>query len=137
MLTILAAGMMASAGPMAAEVGPQRLTPLQLDTVNAGAVAVSAIATAVAVGDSGRTSTQTNTHVKHLANGVVELGFARGKAYACCAPYTDADVVTDSYADGLIVINHSKNFKRSGPGFTKARGMELIVSINPPGLRGR
>lgn len=132
-LAALAAVVMAGATSLPAKAGPQRLNSGQLDAVSAGQVIVTAEATAVAVGDSTNTSTQTYTATKK-PNDVVELGFARGKAYACCGPLTDANVVTDSYADGAIVAGHRNNTKTSNPMFTKAHGNEVIVSVNPPGL---
>lgn len=137
MLVIAAAIAVISSTYNKAWAAPERLTSLQLDTVSAGHVAVSTTATATALGPSGRTATKTNTFTKSLPNGVVELGLARGKAYACCGPDTDANVQTDSYADGAIVNSHSTNIKMSNSKFAKAHGVEVIVSVNPPGLVGR
>lgn len=136
-LGVLMAVIMAAGLATAADPEPKRLTSLQMDTVNAGLVAVTATATAVALGNPAHASTETNTSTKSLANGVVEMGRAQGKAYACCGPYTDADVTTDSYADGVIVAGHRTNKEISNPNFSKAFGKEFIVSVNPPGLVNR
>ena len=135
-MAAVAAMVMIGAAAVPAKAGPQQLNRLQLDSVSAGRVVVTAEATAGAIGDSTYTSTQTYTATKK-PNDVVELGFARGKAYACCGPLTDANVVTDSYADGAIVAGHRNSIKTSNPMFTKAHGNEVIVSVNPPGLVGK
>lgn len=136
-LGVLTAAAMLTGLATAAEPEPKKLTSLQMDIVTAGLVAMTVTATAVAVGNPIHVSTEASTSTKSLPNGVVEMGRARGKAYACCGPYTDADVWTDSYADGVIVAGHRTNKEMSNPKFSKAFGKEFIVSVNPPGLVGK
>lgn len=115
---------------IAADTGPERLTGLQMDTVNAGSVAVSAESLATSSGDSGYASTRSRTFA--ISTPVADIGLAGGTATACCGSDTDATVSTDSSGDGVIVVGHGASVKNSNPIFTKAIGVEAIVSVTPP-----
>ncbi|MCO6440140.1 MAG: hypothetical protein J5I81_03440 [Nitrococcus mobilis] len=112
-----------------AGTGPEKLTHLQMDTVSAGGVAVSAESLATSSGDSGYTSTRSGTFIINTPG--ADIGLAGGTAAACCGSDTDATVSTDSSGDGAIVAGGGANVANSNPLFSKAIGVEVIVSVNP------
>jgi hypothetical protein len=113
--------------------GPLELTESQMDAVSAGAVYVSTLAKASALGLGGLAYTNTETHTK--SSPVVEMGFGQAKAIACCGPNAMANVLLTGAADGLIVKEINKVVMVRTPMYTIAMGWIIIVSINPPSLK--
>lgn len=116
----------------ATATGSERLTNRQLDAVSAGEIAVTATALATAGGIPTYTLAQTSASVTRSPSyGTVEMGRAWGMAYACCGPYTDTEVRTDSYADGAMVLKTSVNTKTSNQYSSTSAGREFIYSYTP------
>lgn len=114
------------------DLGPERLTELQMDDITAGAVAVSVVARAAALGIPNYTSTRTNTYAFSFGGGIVEIGIGAGRAYACCGPYTYAEVSTGYYSDADLTFARTVDVQRSTPRFSFAAGRVVVVGINLP-----
>lgn len=112
---------------------PVRLSSSEMDSVTAGAISVTAIANASAVGINTIAQTSANTNVRSFVkNGVtVEIGYGVASAYACCSANTAATASTSATSDGKIVFLKQINSNNTTPDSTAAFSSIYIVSISP------
>lgn len=112
---------------------PIRLSNMEMDSVTAGAISVTAIANASAIGTNTIAQTSTNTNVlSFVKNGVtVEIGYGVAAAYACCSANTAATASTSATSDGKIVVLKQINSNNTTPDSTAAFSSIYIVSISP------
>lgn len=117
-----------------ANAEPIRLSSNQMDSVTAGAMSVTAFATANASGTISNTQTLTNTSVRSPGKNHAGVLIGRGtaQAYACCGPDASATATTAATADGRIVVARQINNRNTTSNSASAYSTIFIVSVTPP-----